>query len=174
MRAAWLLTASAVLAAPLAAQAFPPPPVQRTRPGGTRIGLFGFGVWSGVDVKGRGQLVLGAALDLGNLAVPRLRLRPSAEIGILNGVNTYNGSFEGLYRFTDDKQAVVPYVGAGAALAGQAGCGTVSGCPAAWVNAVVGIEVRYRSTFSGMFEYRAMDAFRHNRFCLGLTTRRGS
>ena len=174
MRAAWLLTAGAVLATPLAAQAFPPPPVQRTRTGGSQIGMFGFGVCSGADVKARGQVVLGAALDLGNLAVSRLRLRPSAEIGILNGANTYTGSFEALYRFTDDKQAVVPYAGAGVALAGHAGCGTAPPCPALWVNAAVGLEVRSRSTFSWMVEYHAMDAFRRNRFCVGLTTRRGS
>jgi len=174
MRAAWLLTCGAVLATPLAAQAFPPPPVQRTRHGGTQVGLFGFGLWSGLDVKESGQVVLGAALDIGNVAISRLRLRPSAEIAILNGANTYTGNFEVLYRFADDKPATVPYAGGGIALAGHAGCGTGSGCPAAWVNAVVGIEVRYRSTFSWMLEYRALDAFQHNRFCVGLTTRRGS
>src|SRR3989442_1683102 len=83
-------------------------------------------------------------------------LRLSAEIGILNGANTYTGSFEALYRFTDDKQAVVPYAGAGVALAGHAGCGTAPPCPALWVNAAVGLEVRSRSTFSWMVEYHAM------------------
>ena len=101
-------------------------------------------------------------------------MRPSAEIGILNGANTYAGNFELLYRLTGDNEAVTPYAGAGLALAGHAGCGSDSGCPSVWVNAVAGVEVRYRSTFNWLLEYHPMDVFRHNRFYVGLTTRRGS
>src|SRR3989454_9211302 len=39
-------------------------------------------------------------------------------------------------------------------------CGTDAACPALWVNAVVGFELRYRSTFNWLFEYHAMDADR--------------
>ena len=54
MRSIWLVAVGASLAVRVAAQAFPPPPVQRAGPGGTRIGLLGFGVRSGFDFAGRG------------------------------------------------------------------------------------------------------------------------
>jgi len=174
MRTVWLVVISAGLATQLAGQEFHPPPVQRARPAGTRIGLFGFGVRSGVDFAGRGSAVLGVALDAGNIGVERLRLRPSAEIGILNGPNTYVASFEFLYRLASDRGAVAPYTGAGLAVAGRAGCGTDPGCPAIWGNFVLGVEVRYRSTFNWLLEYHALDLFRRNRLYLGLTTRRGN
>lgn len=174
MRSIWLVAVGATLAVGVGAQEFHPPPVQRSGPGGTRIGLLGFGVRAGADLSGEGAAVLGAALDIGNLFVDRFRLRPSAEIGILNGPNTYVASFEGLYRFGSDIQAVTPYVGGGLAVAGHADCGSDAGCPGLWLNVVLGIEVRYRSTFNWLFEYHALDAFRHNRLYLGLTTRRGN
>src|SRR6266496_743058 len=46
-----------------AAQQFQPP--KNGAHGGTRIGLFGFGVRSGVDFRRSGQFVLGARLGLG-------------------------------------------------------------------------------------------------------------
>jgi hypothetical protein len=174
MRTVSVAALVAMFAAPLAAQAFNPPRVHASTGGGTQIGLFGFGVRGGLDVAGKGQVVAALALDVGNVGVQRLRLRPSAEIGILNGANTYAGNFELLYRFTGDNEAVTPYAGAGLALAGHADCGSDSGCPSVWVNAVAGVEVRYRSTFNWLLEYHPMDVFRHNRFYLGLTTRRGS
>lgn len=158
---------------PLGAQEFHPPPVG-SRSGGTRIGLFGFGLRFGVDVSGDGQAILGGALDLGSLATDQLRIRPSVEIGTLNGATTYAGNFELLYRFAPDKQAVIPYVGGGIALAGHADCGSDSDCPGVWVNVVLGVEIRYRSTFNWLIEYHGMDAFSHNRLYIGLTTRRGS
>ncbi len=174
MRTVSVAALVAICTAPLAAQAFNPPRVHPSTRGGTQIGLFGFGVHGGVDVAGKGQFVAAFALDVGNVGVERLRLRPSVEIGILNGANTYAANFELLYRFTGDNQAVTPYAGAGVALAGHADCGSDPSCPSVWVNAVVGVEVRYRSTFNWLLEYHPMDLFRHNRFYVGLTTRRGS
>lgn len=174
MRRILLMAVSATfLAGLLAAQAFNPPPVQRGGPARTRLGLLGFGMRAGADL-GSGAAVLGVALDAGNVFVERLRLRPSAEIGILNGPNTYVGSFEGLYRLSDDHQSATPYFGAGLAVAGHAGCGADAGCPGLWINFVLGIEVRYRSTFNWLLEYHALNAFRRNRVYLGLTTRRGN
>jgi hypothetical protein len=158
----------------LGAQAFHPPPVQRTGPAGTRIGLLGFGMRAGGDIGSKSAAVLGVALDAGNLFMSRLRIRPSAEIGILNGPNTYVGSLEGLYRLSDDNQPATPYFGAGFAIAGHAGCGTDPGCPGVWVNFVLGVELRYRSTFNWLLEYHALNAFSRNRLYLGLTTRRGN
>jgi hypothetical protein len=174
MQIIWLIAVGATLARPLAAQAFHPPPVKRAGPAGTRIGLLGFGVRTGADLSGNGAAVLGVAFDVGNVFADRFRIRPSAEIGILHGANTYVGSFEALYRLSGDNQRVTPYFGGGVAVAGHAGCGTDAGCPGLWVNAVLGMEVRYRSTFNWLLEYHALDAFRRNRVYLGLTTRRGN
>src|SRR2546429_7350498 len=92
-----LLLAVAAAAA-LAAQEFHPPPV-RSAGDGTRLGLLGFGVRGGIDLSGKTQLVFGVTLDAGNLLSNRFRLRPSGEIGVFNGVNSYLGSLAGLYRF---------------------------------------------------------------------------
>ena len=156
-----------------AAQAFVPPkgPGART---GTRIGLFGFGVRSGVDVRGNGQFVLGTTLDVGDLFTNRIRLRPSAEIGVFNGSNTYVGNFEALWRFTDDEEVATPYVGLGLGLAGRENCGADPQCPDVWFNLVFGFELHYRSTFNWLLEYHGMDALHRHRVYIGLTTRRGN
>src|SRR3989454_840911 len=168
------LPAMLVAAMPLGPQEFPPPAVRRSSDQGTRLGLFGFGVRSGVDLRGNTQFVLGVTLDAGNLISSRLRLRPSGEIGVFNGWESYVGSFEALYRFTSDDQAATPYAGGGLSIAGRDHCGTYPDCPALWINAVVGVEIHYRSTFNWLLEYHPMDAFQHNRLYAGLTTRRGS
>lgn len=174
MRSVGLSLLLAVLGvAALAAQEFHPPPV-RSAGDGTRLGLFGFGVRGGIDLSGKTQLVFGVTLDAGNLLSNRFRLRPSGEIGVFNGVNSYVGSLEGLYRFTGEGQAVTPYAGGGFSLVGHDRCGADPDCPDVWLNAVVGLELHYRSTFNWLLEYHGMDGFRHNRFYAGLTTRRGN
>ena len=155
-----------------AAQQFVPP--KNPQHSGTRIGLFGFGVRGGVDFRRSGQLVLGTTLDIGDLFSNRLRLRPSAEVGLFNGPNTYVGNFEALWRFTADEEIATPYIGGGLGLAGRDGCGTDPGCPGLWLNAVFGFELRYRSTFNWLIEYHGMNAMRRHRLYIGLTTRRGN
>jgi len=163
----------AVLAAQTAAaQQFQPP--KNGRQSGTRIGLFGFGVRGGVDFRRSGQLVMGTTLDLGDLFSSRLRLRPSAEIGLFNGPNTYVGNLEALWRFTDDEEVATPYLGLGLGLAGREGCGTDPQCPSLWLNTVFGFELRYRSTFNWLLEYHGMDRMRRHRLYIGFTTRRGN
>jgi hypothetical protein len=154
-----------------AAQQFVPPK-NSAGTGGTRIGLFGFGVRGGIDFKGSGQLVFGTTLDMGDLFSKRVRIRPSGEVGVFNGPNTYVGSFETLWRFTDDEEVATPYVGLGLSLAGHENCGGDPGCPALWLNVVFGFELRYRSTFNWMLEYHGMDVLRRHRIYVGLTTRR--
>src|SRR5574341_2320855 len=168
--AVWLLVGGGTVAA----QQFQPPPAGGTAATGTRIGLFGFGVRSGLDFKGDGQFVLGTTLDLGDLFSPRVRIRPSGEIGVFNGENSFVGSLEALYRFTDDNQVAQPYVGTGFSLAGHESCGADPDCPDFWVNLVFGFELHYRSTFNWLLEYHAMDAMRRHRVYIGLTTRRGN
>ncbi|MBI1967030.1 MAG: hypothetical protein HYS40_03485 [Gemmatimonadetes bacterium] len=174
MRQLWMTTCGLVFAATLAAQQFQPPSVGGSAASGTRIGLFGFGVRGGIDFTGNGQFVLGTTLDVGDLFSPRVRLRPSGEIGVFNGDNTFVGSFEALYRFTDDNQVAQPYVGTGVSLAGHENCGADPGCPDFWVNLVFGFELHFRSTFNWLLEYHGMDAMRRHRLYVGLTTRRGN
>jgi len=167
-----LLLFSLFAVADARAQQFQPP--KNGKRGGTRIGLFGFGVRGGIDFRRSGQLVLGSTLDLGDLFSNRLRLRPSAEIGVFNGPNTYVGSFEALWRFTDDEEVATPYVGLGLAVAGRAGCGSDPQCPDLWFNTAFGFELHYRSTFNWLLEYHGMDRLRRHRLFIGLTTRRGN
>src|SRR3989454_3366684 len=131
-----LLLAMLVAATPLGAQEFHPPAVRRSSDHGTRLGLFGFGVRSGVDPRGNTQFVLGVTLDAGNLISSRLRLRPSGEIGVFNGWESYVGSFEALYRFTSDDQAATPYAGGGLGIPGRDHRRTHPSPPALRSNAV--------------------------------------
>jgi hypothetical protein len=173
MRIGVIVLVGALGATSVAAQEFVPPKNPNARTG-TRLGLFGFGVRSGVDVRGAGQLVAGSTLDIGDLFTNRLRLRPSAEIGVFNGPTTYVGNFEALWRFTPDEETATPYLGLGLALAGRQNCGMDPNCPGIWLNVVFGFELRYRSTFNWLIEYHGMDAMRRHRFYVGLTTRRGN
>lgn len=172
MRILGMLLACAILAHGVGAQQFVPP--KNAKHGGTRLGLFGFGVRAGVDFRKSAQLVLGSTLDIGDLFSNRLRLRPSAELGVFNGPNTYVGNFEVLWRFTADEEVATPYMGGGIGVAGRDGCGSAPNCPGLWLNAVFGFELRYRSTFNWLLEYHGMDALRRHRFFIGLTTRRGN
>ena len=174
MRNIWLVLVALAAVTSLAAQEFHPPSVRRPGSRGTRIGLFGFGARGGMALSGSTQLAMGVTLDGGDLFVDRLRLRPSGEIGVFNGANTYAGSLEGLYRFTGDAESVTPYAGFGFSLAGHDRCGSDPDCPGLWANAVVGFELHYRSTFNWLLEYHGMDVFRRSRVYLGLTTRRGN
>jgi len=142
--------------------------------GGTRFGLFGFGVRGGVDLRGAGQFVLGTTLDVGNLFSNRIRLRPSAEIGVFNGPNTYVGSLDVLWRFAADEEVATPYVGLGFSVAGRESCSADPNCPDLWANLAFGFELHYRSTFNWLVEYRALDELHRHRFYVGLTTRRGN
>ncbi len=168
-----MLVAGSLALPGAAAQQFSPPKSSGGATG-TRIGLYGFGVRTGLDVKGDGQLVLGTTLDMGDLFSRRVRIRPSAEIGVFNGENTYIGSLESLWRFTDDEEVATPYVGLGFSLAGHGRCGADPGCPDLWLNLVFGFELHYRSTFNWLLEYHGMDAMRRHRIYVGLTTRRGN
>jgi hypothetical protein len=168
-----LLAAGALALPDASAQQFSPPKSSGASTG-TRIGLYGFGVRTGLDFKGAGHLVLGTTLDMGDLFSNRIRLRPSGEIGVFNGENTYVASLESLWRFTDDEEAATPYIGLGASLAGHDACGADPDCPDVWVNLVFGFELHYRSTFNWLLEYHGMDTMRRHRIYIGLTTRRGN
>lgn len=170
----WLLAAvglSAALAGALSGQEFRPPSTGGGQ-NGTRIALLGFGARSGIDFTGNDQLVVGLTLDLGQLFINRLRVRPSGEIGVGSGASTYVGSLELLLRFTGDGAPAIPFVGTGFSVAGQERCDSTPGCPDLWFNVAIGFELPFRSTFNWLLEYHSMDALRRHRFYVGLTTRR--
>ncbi len=137
------------------------------------IGLYGFSARGGIDFKDDGQAVVSVALDAGHLFTPRLRLRPSADLGFLGGDNTYLASFEVVYRVLDDREVAVPYLGTGMGIWGREACGDDPSCPGLWFQFVLGFEVRIRDGVSWLMEYHPVDVFRRHRIMFGLTTRRG-
>jgi len=170
----WIPTAGLmlVLAVPQLRAQEQPEPTGSTR--STAIGLYGFSAIGGVDLEGDGQAIAAVAIDGGHLFTKRLRIRPSGEIGFLGSDNTYLLNFELLYRFTDDSQLAVPYVGTGLGLHGRDECGSDPGCPGVWLQFVLGFDMRIRQNISWLLEYHPANAFRRHRLMIGLTTRRGS
>lgn len=146
----------------------PPPP-----PPGFRFGLLGFGGRVGMDLDGDADVVLGYSLDLADVYVDRVRLRPSVEVGLKSGADTYVGSVELLYRFTPDTAIAIPYVGFGIALHGHETCSTDPECPNLWAQFALGFELPFRETFNWMLEYHGEDGLRRHRLFVGLVSRRG-
>ncbi|NIM52119.1 MAG: hypothetical protein GTN62_13170 [Gemmatimonadales bacterium] len=174
----WLpVLLSLCVAVPLAGQEQEPPEQTEAEEAGARwlrLGLFGFAARAGADFEDEGQVVVSFALDVGDLYTERVRIRPSGEIGVLGGDNTYVANLELLYRLMPDTAVAVPYIGVGVALAGREDCALYPDCPAVWAQFAVGFELRFRERFSWLLEYHPEDALRRHRLFVGLTTRRGS
>ncbi len=172
-----LLLLAAVLAptGSLAAQDFTPPETeQASQESGIKIGLYGFSTRFGWDFEeDGGGAILSVALDLGNLGLDQVRLRPSVEIGFADDVDTYVVNGEMVYRFTPDTEKAIPYVGLGLAIAGRDDCSTVTSCPEAWLQFALGFELTLRDNLNWIMEYHAEDALRRHRLFVGLSTRRG-
>ena len=166
----------AVPAGSLAAQNFTPPETgeQPSQESGIKIGLYGYSARFGWDFQeADGGGLVSIALDLGNLGMEQVRLRPSVEIGFANDINTYVVNGEVIYRFAPDVDRAVPYVGLGLAIAGRDDCSTFAGCPEAWLQFALGFELTIRDNLSWLLEYHAEDALNRHRLFVGLTTRRG-
>jgi hypothetical protein len=157
----------AILAPPVVAQEPPTDGPRRI----FALGVFGFGVRLGADLRGDDQVVSGATMDVGHVYTTRLRFRLSGELGFLNGPNSYVGNVEMLYRFMPESSPAVPYVGGGLGLAGSEACGSDPSCPGIWVQFALGFELRVRDQFSWLLEYHPEDALRRHRLFVGLTTR---
>lgn len=171
MRIALPLLCLVVGAVPLFAQEFEPPESEESvRPTGLRLGLYGFAARAGVDFTDGAQVVLGVALDLGDIFSDRVRLRPSSEIAFGNDTYTYLASVEAIYRFTPDTERAIPYVGFGFGIWGEQRCRV--GCPDVWLQFALGFELRLRGQMNWMLEYHGEDALRRHRFLIGLATRR--
>lgn len=157
------------------AQEFTPPDAEEqaaTGSGGLNLGLYGFSMRMGLDIEGDAEPLVSLALDIGDVFTDRLRLRPSAEIGFGNAVNTYVVNAEIMFRFTDDTEAAVPYVGGGLGVAGQDNCGLAPDCPQVWMQFALGFEIRVHEFLNWMLEYHAEDGLRRHRLFIGLSTRR--
>jgi len=175
MRFLLLLPLLPLLRQPVRAQQFVPPQEQAgAATSGLRLGVFGFGSRAGVDFAGRNQLIVSPTLDVADLWTPRLRLRPSAEIGLGDTVTTYVVNVELMYRFTADSEIAVPYVGFGGAVMSQERCAGAVDCPRVWAQFALGFELRFREHINWLLEYHGEDGLRRHRFFIGLVTRRGS
>ncbi|HLA19611.1 MAG TPA: hypothetical protein VJ253_09860, partial [Dehalococcoidia bacterium] len=164
-----------LLPLPARAQEFVPPQEQAgaaTR--GFRLGIFGFGSRVGVDFAGSNQVIVSPTLDLADLFTDRVRLRPSAEIGLGDTVAAYVMNLELMYRFTADQEIAVPYVGFGGAVMSQARCADAPDCPRLWAQFALGFELKFREHINWLLEYHGEDGLRRHRFLIGLVTRRGS
>ncbi len=172
MRTLALAGLACVCVVPLAAQEFRPPG-EGSGERGTRLGLYGFGVRSGIDFTQHGRLALGVTLDFGQLFTSRFRLRPTGELSVFNGPNTYVGALEAVYVFTATDAVARPYAGFGVGLVGGERCRSDPDCPDVWVNVALGFELRFRPAFNWLLEYHGMNLLRENRILIGLTTRSG-
>ena len=142
--------------------------------GGIRLGIFGFSARVGVDFEGNDQVVVAQSVDLGHLLTNRLRFRPSVEVGVGGGPNTFVGNAELIFRVVSDAKRVVPYLGGGFAIATQEGCSSNPDCPTLWAQLAVGVEFELRDRIAWLLEYHGEDALSRHRFLVGFTTRRGS
>jgi hypothetical protein len=154
------------------AQEFLPPETAAESPA-VWLGLAGFGTRLGLDVSAGRQGVVGFTIDAGNLGSPRVRLRPSLEVGFAGDAYNYVGNLEVLYRFTADTERAIPYVGGGLGVYGQEACGATEGCPGLWVQFVLGFELRLNDRVNWLMEYHPEDFFSRNVLLVGLTMRRG-
>ena len=173
MRFESFLLALVFLAPSLSAQEFKPPADEDSEPSSIRVGLTGFSSRVGVDFKGANQLISSLAFDVADLYSSRVRVRPSGEIGVGGGQDTYVASLDVMFRFTEDSERAVPYVGFGLGLFGHPGCGPAADCPKLWPQFSLGFELNFRPGINWLLEYRGEDALRRHRFFIGLATRRG-
>ena len=172
MKLAIALLVQVLLASPLLAQDFRPPEDQE--PSRIKVGLTGFGARGGVDFKGANQFISSVTLDVADLYSDRIRVRPSGEIGVGGGVDTYVANLDVMYRFAHDSERAVPYIGAGMSVFSLSpNCSNTPGCPKVWPTFTMGFEINLRPGVNWLLEYRGEDALRRHRFFIGLATRRG-
>jgi hypothetical protein len=157
-----------VLAAgPARSQEFQPPGGggPSTVTGGVRLGIFGFSTRTGADLTGQTQGVLGSTVDVAQLWSPRVRLRPSFELGVGGTAKSLHLAAEVIFRFQPDEAPAVPYIGFGLGYYDDA-AGDDS-----WPTIVMGFELPYRQTFNWLIEYHSLDRLGRHRFLVGLAAR---
>ena len=151
-----------------------PPPPPSAEPGqataetrGVFIDIFAFSTRAGAQVNRDGQAVLGSTIDLVQLGMPRLRLRPSFEVGFGRPEKSLGVNAEVIYRFQPDAAPAIPYVGLGV---GYYDDGTTDFI---WPTVALGFELPLRRSYNWLVEYHGLDGLKRSRFFIGLTTRGG-
>jgi hypothetical protein len=170
-----------------AAQDFRPPdprrPADSTRPAtaapqattpagaesnGFRFGILAFSTRAGGQVTQDGQAVIGTTVDIAQLGSPRVRLRPSAEVGFGRPEKSLGASLEAVFRFQPETADAIPYVGAGV---GYEDDGAVE---RVWPTFVLGFELPFQRHMRWLIEYHGLDGLRQSRFLVGLAASAGA
>ena len=136
---------------------------------GFKVGVFGFSTRGGWQVNKGSQGVIGATVDIAQLGVPTVRLRPSFEMGIGSSFNSIGANLEVVYRFQPDQAPAIPYLGLGIGYYDDR-----TGTKNVWPTVVMGFELPLHRSFNWLVEYHALDGLRRSRFLVGLSTRGGN
>lgn len=157
----------ALLAGTARSQDFQPPGGggASTFTGGLKLGIFAFSTRTGADLTGETQGVLGSTVDVAQLWSPRVRLRPSFELGVGGKAKSLHLAAEVIFRFQPDEAPAVPYIGFGI------GYFDDDSGDDAWPTIVMGFELPYRQTFNWLIEYHSLDRLGRHRFLVGLAAR---
>ena len=133
-----------------------------------RFGILGFSTRAGGQVTQDGQAVLGTTIDLVQLGSPRVRLRPSVEVGFGRPEKSLGANVEILFRFQPETAPAIPYIGAGV---GYYDDGSIEHV---WPTFVLGFELPFRHNVRWLVEYHALDGLRLSRFLVGLAASTGT
>jgi len=132
-----------------------------------RVGILGFSTRGGAQVTQEGQAVLGTTIDIAQLGSPRVRLRPSAEVGFGSPEKSLGANLEVVFRFQPETAPAIPYVGAGV---GYLDDGSVE---RVWPTFVLGFELPFEPHMRWLVEYHGLDGLRRSRFLVGLAASAG-
>jgi hypothetical protein len=119
----------------------------------------------GMQVKGGGRGVNGSRIDVGELVMPLVRIRPSIEMGFGSSTKSVGVNVEAVYRFQPDEAPAIPYLGLGL------GYYDDSSTTRVWPTVVMGFELAFRHNINWLVEYHALDGLSRSRFFVGLATR---
>ena len=133
-----------------------------------RIGILGFSTRGGAQVTQEGQAVLGTTIDLAQLGSPRVRLRPSAEVGFGSPEKSLGANLEVVFRFQPETAPAIPYVGAGVGYYDDDSVERV------WPTFVLGFELPFQQHMRWLVEYHGLDGLRRSRFLVGLAASAGT
>jgi hypothetical protein len=146
----------------------PPPAAATTQESNAfRVGILGFSTRAGAQVTQEGQAVIGTTIDLAQLGSPRVRLRPSAEVGFGSPEKSLGANLEVVFRFQPETASAIPYVGAGV---GYLDDGSVE---RVWPTFVLGFELPFQQQLRWLVEYHGLDGLRRSRFLIGLAASAG-
>ena len=152
---------------PAAPDSPPPPTTTQAETRGVFVDIFAFSTRAGAQVNKDGQAVIGSTVDLVQLGIPRLRLRPSFEVGFGQPEKSLGINVEAIYRFQPDAAPAIPYVGLGI---GYYDDGVTE---YGWPTVALGFELPLRRSYNWLVEYHGLDGLKRSRFFIGLTTRGG-